>query len=410
MLRKMTLVSLAAVLVFAMVAVASAKQNVATTSTKGSLLVFPKIEVYAPGGIGTPPTIDTYIEIGNDQSAAVSVKCYWMDSNQTMEDFQFTMTANQPVMFSASQHAQTAFPIIDPGNIEVPPFRGIGSLVCFAVTDDGMNQLKWNHLYGNALIAIGVAGNPAVMYNAYAFAVPNAVSGTAGQLDLNGSATTGYDACPQYLLSNFYPAWSGDPWPLPPVATGGIVRPDLTLWSCKQDLRQDRTPTCTKAKFDVWTGNEVKYTGAYQCFKCFYEGFLDDLGADSTTAKRFQAPPKGYQRGPGFGWDKFVESALGTQMARFRVQGISSSVCDGKTRGCTDASGNTVNSQNTPLLGVLFYGVDLGLIDPINHAQIVEFGPGTPMIGAGIGDQASTGGPGFIKWDVGGSTPEAPAQ
>ena len=85
MLRKIALVALAIVLVFAMVTMASAKQNVATTSTKGSLLVFPKIEVYSPDG--DVPLVDTYISIGNDSSTPVSIECYWMDNNQTIEDF-----------------------------------------------------------------------------------------------------------------------------------------------------------------------------------------------------------------------------------------------------------------------------------------------------------------------------------
>ena len=410
MVKKPAFISLAVVLGLTMVTVASAA-NVAGTSKKGSLLVFPKIEVFFDAAEGTP-IIDTYVSIGNDQSAAVSVKCYWMDNNQTIDDFEFNLTANQPVFFTASQYSASDW--VAAGNVEVPPFRGIGSLVCFAVTREGDNQLKWNHLYGSAtIVTIPTFDTPyAAQYNAYSFAVPGAVGGTPGQLDLNGSATAGYDACPQYLVANFYPAalWFGMP-PFPPM---GMWRPDLTLWPCRQDLRQDRTPTCTKAKFDVWNGNEIKFTGAYQCFKCFFEGFLDDMGTDDTntdlTKQLYPAPPKGYQRGPGFGWSHFIETTLRTDTARFRVQGVRSSVCDsGKTRGCLDSSGEAVNSVDTPLLGVLLYGYAFGL-DPVTNDQIVMPVAGSALFGAGTGDGATRGGPGFVKWDIAGNVVEVPAQ
>jgi len=408
MRKKPAFISLAVVLVLAMTAVASAA-NLAGTSKKGSLLVFPKIEVFADPDNGTV-FIDTYISIGNDQSAAVTVKCYWMDFNQIIDDFEFSMTANQPVMFTASQYSEPDW--ITKGNVQVPPFRGMGSLVCFAVTRDGGNQLKWNHLYGSATIVYWPTDPlPQVaQYNAYSFAVPNVVGDIPGQLDLNGSATAGYDACHQYLVANFYPAALYFGPPFPPM---GMWRPNLTLWPCKQDLRQDRTPTCTKAKFDVWNENEVKFTGAYQCFKCFFEGFLDDIGTDDTntdwTKLFYPAPPKGYQRGPGFGWSHFIQTTLRTDTARFRVQGIRSSVCDGNTRGCVDSSGAAVNSVNTPLLGILSYGYAADM-DPMTGAQVGVTGSGSPVFGAGIGDVAAKGGPGFIKWDVAGSVDEVPAQ
>jgi hypothetical protein len=134
MLRKIALVSLATVLVFAMVTMASAKQNVATTSTKGSLLVFPKIEVYSPDG--DVPLVDTYISIGNDSSTPVSVECYWMDNNQTIEDFQFTLTPNQPVVFSAFYGGGNET------SLHIPPFNAVGSLVCFAVKNQGDAQIQ----------------------------------------------------------------------------------------------------------------------------------------------------------------------------------------------------------------------------------------------------------------------------
>ncbi len=87
-----------------------------------------------------------------------------------------------------------------------------------------------------------------------------------------------------------------------------FVNTDLTLVPCIQDLRQDRVPTCTKAKFDIWNENETKYTGAYQCLKCWFEGYLGDIGSYTI----------------GYGGEKFWYKNLHTTAGRFRVEGIPS--------------------------------------------------------------------------------------
>ncbi len=148
---------------------------------------------------------------------------------------------------------------------------------CWAVDAVGASQVAFNHLYGNAMIIDTVHG-AAFEYNAWAFTArgvaQGAAVGTGGTLVLSG-ATGAYDACPQYLAFNFFSVGSSINLP----EEGGnatFVNTDLTLVPCIQDLRQDRVPTCTKAKFDIWNENETKYTGAYQCFKCWFEGYLDN--------------------------------------------------------------------------------------------------------------------------------------
>lgn len=68
--------------------------------------------------------------------------------------------------------------------------------------------------------------------------------------------------------------------------------------------------------------------------------------------------------------------------------------------------------MNTPLLGVLFYalGWNPQIFDPVTNAEIVLPVTGTTLFGAGAGDTTATGGPGFVKWDPAGSTPEAPVK
>jgi len=375
--------SLAVVFVLAgMVSMASAAQNVANTSQKGSLLIWPKIVAYGVPESGSPTLqqgpglVDTYIFIGNDYYTDVWVKCYWVDWEQQIQDFMFRLTPNQPIVFSALEGLGDGF-------VTVPPFQGgVGELKCWAVDAVGSNQIAFNHLYGNALL---VQENAGVMYNAWSFTARGVAQGspvgTGGNLQLTGQ-TGGYDACPQYLVTNFIPAET--------MENGSAINPDLTLVPCKQDLRQDRVPTCTKAKFDIWNENETKFTGAYRCIKCWYEGFLHEIGA-----------PYGY------GGDKFTYWVLKTYAARFRVTGVASSVCVNKFKtpdtvyapGKDKCTGGQVAS---PLLGVMLYGESLVLSFDSLGSPILPFAGYTPHT-------AGADGSGFVLWDTQAEPPQAPA-
>jgi len=371
--RKLAQVSLVVFLVLAFAAVASAAPNVGSMSKKGSLLVFPKIVYNTTNGV------DTYIFIGNDQTYGTYVKCYWMDQNQSIEDFEFEITANQPIVFSASYNEY------GPSFVDL----SAGSLTCWATevyappaTPDEtyMVPRKFDHLYGYAMIKTDNTAVPDtyVFYNATAFATP----ATAAQINAlcTGRTYAGkeycelplnetYDTCPKYLVGNFVTGADDDGDLTGPIL--GDVRADLGLWPCKQDLRQDRKPTCTKAKFDVWNGWEVKFTGAYQCFKCFFEGYLERIG---TVAAGYdlKGKTKRYGWGPAFGYDKFLGTKLRTTTARVRIQGIASSICDnGQTNGCTwvdpaaaSPTSAAVKSVNSPLLGVLMYS-NLAAFKPV---------------------------------------------
>jgi len=161
MVRKMAVFSMAIVLVFAMVTMASAAANVTSNSQKGNLLVFPKV---ISDGNSTAPT-NTYIFIGNDSSQSTWIKCYWMDNNQTSYDFMFELTPNQPWVFDAL-YGNLNQPT---RNIDVPNFANkIGALVCWAQSaDDRTPRDDFKHLYGTALI---VKGTNWVFYDAFSFA------------------------------------------------------------------------------------------------------------------------------------------------------------------------------------------------------------------------------------------------
>lgn len=325
MLKRFAQVSMAVFLVLALASMVSAAPNVGNTTQKGSLLVFPKV-------IEWPGKVTTYIFIGNDNYVETYVKCYWMNENQEIEDFHFLITANQPIVFGTD------------ANTYGPPFDDnmSGTLTCWAQKADDTAPTKFNHLFGYALIS---SANGEVFYNATAFQY----RGTIAQAEaLNGvlplDAASNYDSCSQYLTTVFVPSGGA-------LGEKTAAYPDLTLWPCKQDLRQDRTPTYTKAKFDIWNWDEVKFTGAYKCLKCFWEGYLADIETGT-----------GYFK--GYGEEKFISTVLGGSVARLRITGVASSVCG-------------TGTVASPFLGVLLYSEDATFADPIQpFAGYTLFGAG----------------------------------
>lgn len=319
-------------------AMALGANNVASTSQKGSLLIYPKIDISS--------NHETFVTLSNDNFVDVDVKCYWVrGSDQHTQDFMFRVTANQPVFFQASTGMGAPS---DPAAITVPPFEGpTGFLACWAVDPAGANQISFNHLYGTATV-IDYGHTAAFEYNSWNFATRGTVQtgfpvGSGGNITLDGTA---YDSCPQYLAFNF---------PAVGAFNGLFVNDDLTLLPCKQDLRQDRTITKTKAKFDLWNENEVKYTGVFQCMNCWFEGLLDTLENNA---------------------GKFTLSELHSSMGRFRVTGVASSVCSG--------------SQASPLLGV-----SAQLLNTSGSTQSGFF----DAIAGTTPNTAGTDSTGFILWD-----------
>jgi hypothetical protein len=388
MLKKVAFCVLAMAVVLGSVGIASAAQNVANTSQKGSLLIYPLVLLQYNEPEGGFDTMETYISIANDNYLEVWVKCYWMDAEQEIQDFVFRLTPNQPVWFKASDG-------LGSNSMTVPPFMGLaGELKCWAVSDaSAQYQLAFNHLYGSAFV---VQGNyTGFEYNAWSFtARPGAGGpgvatylGDKGFLPLTG-LTGGYDACPQYLVENFIAYQDNEAAP----GDGSEFEPTLVLSPCKQDVRQDRMPTCTKAKFDVWNENETKYTGAHRCIKCWYEGELGEIDYGTPKAGAPYAT-----QGFGYGKDKFSFKGLHTFMGRFRVTGQASSVCNKKflrpdgTDVCVPPG-----QVDSPLLGVLWHEIQFA-------PGLASFNVGNTPHGAGAD------GTGWIKWDWQGDSPEAPA-
>jgi len=376
-----------ALMLVGLCSVAPAAQNVANVSQKGSLLIFPKIDTTPIDTSGFYR--DTIIMIGNDYYTEQWIKCYWVNWDQEIQDFMFRITPNQPIWFRASDGTGTGY--YDRVNypITVPPFfpgdYKAGELKCWAVDAVGANQVAFNHLYGNAMIIDWVHA-AAFEYNAWAFTARGVAQGspvgTGGTLVLSGNAGD-YDACPQYLAFNFFSIGSSINYP----EEGGnatFVETDLTLVPCIQDLRQDRVPTCTKAKFDIWNENETKYTGAYRCIKCWFEGYLDQIDV--------QTP------GKGFGGEKFTYKALHTTAGRFRAEGVASTVCNNvfKTADTVYAPGKdkcTGGQVKSPLLGLI-------------STEIKFFADPFDALAATTPNTAGTGISSTIKWDTQAEPPQ----
>jgi len=379
-----------------------AAQNVANVSQKGSLLIFPKIDTSFIGRdilTGTPFFHDTIVVIGNDNTKEVWLKCYWVNRNQEVEDFMFRLTPNQPIWFRASDGLGTGEDGSTIAPITVPPFfygdNETGELKCWAVDVGDESQIVFNHLYGSAII-FDQLNHTAFQYNAWSFFARAA--GDPGILVLDGNKN--YDACPKYLLFNFFTADSQVHYPVA-GDNATFINTNLTLVPCNQDLRQDRFPTCTKAKFDIWNENETKYTGAYQCLKCWFEGYLSDIGKS-----------KG-----GFGGAKFTYKNLHTTAGRCRVQGIASSVCwdvftrigeDGKPvdRCWTDPTDTKYHGQTaTPLLGLIM--TEIKFSDDPTTVAITGITPNTAGAWGPPLDSAQFPVP-QILWDHASPPPETP--
>jgi hypothetical protein len=347
---------------------AFAAQNVANTSQKGSLLIFPLIT------INPEEAADTLIEISNDETSGVQIECSYINQAKGRVDFDFFLTpkatASWDVLTGFGENVSApSFPT-DVGNPTFSPIHSVdeGELVCFAVDSGVQNQIAFNHLTGTATVvheddADADQIRQAFRYNAWAFiaraasggAADNTIQGTPGDLQLTGGGAGTYDACPAYNVGNFMPNGAT----LGPVTT---IDNDLWAVSCNQDLRQDYLLNRTKLLFTVWNSNENSFTGSYQC-------------SDSVTYAGFSADDNVNLVNP----NNFASSILRTRNARFQVRGVASSQCPG--------------SQASGLLGVLTSSTG------INDLTLEDAELGSNTQGAGAES-------GFVLWDAASGVPQ----
>jgi len=93
-----------------------------------------------------------------------------------------------------------------------------------------------------------------------------------------------------------------------PMPTALFSDSSLTFMAGDLDLRQDTNgPSATKADFEIWNEDEVRFSGTERCVTCW----------DTTLAAFFNAP------------NHFLIPFLHTNKGRARVNGIGSIVCPG---------------------------------------------------------------------------------
>ena len=85
-----------------------AAQNAASTSQKGSLLIWPKISIDA--------NVDTIVEISNDANASVHVECEYVNEAKGRTDFGIDLTAKATASWDVRKLAG------DPATFHPPPF------------------------------------------------------------------------------------------------------------------------------------------------------------------------------------------------------------------------------------------------------------------------------------------------
>lgn len=315
-----------------------------STSKKGSLLIFPNIELkWDSNGNLTQDTIlsitndaneDTYVHflfVNGDDSIPAQTCCDpeviverahvgWNKHNWTAE-----WTGNESNYFSL----HTGLPK------GAPPFAGLdngpegpgrpdpesasggrvlrGYMLAWAVDATGY-QIMWNHLSGTATIVDydGLAAWEYLPYAAQASNVdttttqiagdPLRVGSVAGQLNLDG---WDYDIAFGRLLLEFYGV---DSMAFSRTNAMATINTDVTLLPLKQDLRQNNDgPVHVKAKFDVWNQNEDYLSHTDRCLVCWDQVMLSDIDLPNN----------------------FLLSALQTDKGKARIEGEASpTVCE----------------------------------------------------------------------------------
>jgi hypothetical protein len=313
-----------------------------TASEKGSVLIFSKVEIRwdAAGSL----LQDTFICLTNDFPDDVVVQMYFINGDAPLAadplatpperahpgwnwvDNRITLTGDQPVAWSAvsgqpagvspfATALDPGFPpgrpcldVGQPGNPAAAGTRCMRGFIIAWAEDGQSNEINWNHLSGyGTIVNYGVF--TAWEYPAYAFQCLAAVANgaptgiSAGQLDLDGvEYEPGFDL----LLLQFQAQGSG--------AFGGPVgvtsNTDITLYPIDADLRQESDgPVTTKASYEVWNMNELKFSGLHRCVTCW----------DQTLISQYT------NAGPA---NHLTLQNLQTDHGKARIDGLQSQLCD----------------------------------------------------------------------------------
>jgi len=237
------------------------------------------------------------------------------------------------------------FTILDPENFGTPVAPGrpdpegmdgdrmMRGYILVWVIDSQGREIRFNHLQGKGMI-VNWANQTAWEYTPWAFSA-NCVDDGEQPLDCTDFDENGVccdaEVIPGRLdMDGFQYALGFTQLLLDFFATDGtaftkaeddviLVDTDLTLLPISVDLTQEGgviDPVITKAKFDVWSMNEIKFSGTHRCV----------TGWDQALLSSYDAP------------NHFLIENLHTDKGKARIDGLASAWCE--------------DSVAEPLLGV----------------------------------------------------------
>ncbi len=400
-----------------------------TSSTeKGSLLVFPDIEIKwdAAGRL----IQDTVVTLHNDYPADVDVKVYFVNGDEPLEevfigfpimrldeaepgwntaDCRFQLTSKQPTYWSAANGRNgvcQSFGVLDPPalfdlpgrpdpetNGETRVLRGFMIAFAIGLRDVAMSpypdpiaadnwppvqiwqEINWNHLSGSAMV-VNYQDSAVFEYGAYAFSANKSNRGEPtdeypGRLLLDGFE---YEHVFDQLLLDFY-APGSTTLSRRAGAGPGIVPvsldTDLTLLPMWIDVRQDNEgPFTVKAEVEIFNQNESKFSGTRKCITCWNQTLLSEYVDEDSIPNHF------------------VLTTLGTDKGQARITSVFSDECRG-------AFPNVAGVPEQPPIMLLSPGPFLGVTNKIlsfNAGERIEHA-GTTLPGSGTRN-------GVIVYDV----------
>jgi len=334
---------------------------------KGSLLVWPEVTVrWNPGGALLR---DTIITLGNDlASSGVSVKLFFVNGELPQPlfgpgagsiepgwnffDNVIDLTHDEPTYWSSFTGRAGAVPVVSPfvaldpngrpdGDAANPnAVRLRGFVLGFAV--QGNLLRSFNHLFGSATV-VDYVNNDAWEYAAWSFRANYAGTAASPTLFLSGGvAPANYDACPAFLLLDFFASGSAAFGP----NAGGVpstVDTRMTLLPMIHDFCPPLPPEpyMTDAQIDVWNEDEVKLTNQHRCIQCW----------DSTLLSVYNIHSPLQFWIPGGIVNHFVLANLGSNKGKARFQGVANVACDRLANPNASPPTPGLTSVSAPLLG-----------------------------------------------------------
>lgn len=264
-------------------------QDRVSTSQKGSLLWFPKIELRFDSASGALKQ-DAFIQLSNDFNQDVHLVTFYVLEDCTKFYIDIDLTKNQPVFWSVATGQPYGVAPLTVIGAPYPDPEGSGDLVmrgyyvAWAANEDN-EQIRWNHLTG-LLTAVNYADGSAYEYAPYSFQALQGNNGdpvgTAGVIKMDGVE---YSILHSRLNLDFQASGSTG------FSGGGRIvthDTDVTLAIATVDLRQDRYYYRTKADYLIWNRAELSFAAHY-CIECWSQRLLSNIGG-IFLAENLQTP------------------------------------------------------------------------------------------------------------------------